>query len=115
MRLCWNNLIKSLAKEGLETDLLHMTSKEQNIRRIFTKFLCFSSLSHRSTTNAFAHVLAGSNESFQRIKFPLYTPRLFDRQREGLQVSNMKPFVFDSALVDSLDIARHDHLNRLSR
>ena len=85
MRLCWNNLIKSSAKEGLETDLLHMTSKEQNIRRIFTKFLCFSSLSHRSTTNAFAHFLAGSNESFQRIKFPLYTPRPFDRKEKDFK------------------------------
>ena len=85
MRLCWNNLIKSLAKEGLETDLLHMTSKEQNIRRIFTKFLCFSSLSHRPTTNAFAHFLARSNESIQRIEFPLYTPRPFDRKEKDFK------------------------------
>ena len=47
-----------------------------------------------------------SHESYQRIKFPLYTPR-----PHNYHVSDMKPFVFDSVIVDPLDIARGDQMD----
>ena len=64
----------------------------------------------RSTANSFAHELEGSYESYQRIKFPLYTPRPHNCKEKDYHVSDMKPFVFDSALVDPLDIARRDQM-----
>ena len=84
-----DNLLKgrNSAKELLRTDLLHMTTKEQNIHKEniqSTEFLCSSSLSYWFTANSFAHELEGSHESYQRIKFPLYTSRPHNWQREGL-------------------------------
>ena len=76
-----DNLLKASAEELLRTDLLHMTTKEQNIHK---KYLCFNSLSYLFTANSFVHELEGSYESYQRIKFPLYTPRPHNWQRKGL-------------------------------
>ena len=67
-----DNLLKASADELLRTDLLHMTTKEQNIHKEYLPN--FNVLvSHWFTANSFAHELEGSYESYQRIKFPLYT------------------------------------------
>ena len=90
-----DNLLKASAVELRRTDLLHMTTKKQNIheeylpnsyRQIF--------LSHWFTANSFAHELEGSYESYQRIKFPLYTPRPHNWQREGLPRVRHEAFCF---------------------
>ena len=57
-----DNLLEASAEELLRTDLLHMTTKEQNIHNEYTEFLCFSSLSYWFTANSFAHQLEGSYE-----------------------------------------------------
>ena len=54
--------------------------------------------------------MEGSYESYQKIKFPLYTPRPHNWQREGLLCVGHEAFVCDSALVDPLDIARRDQM-----
>ena len=69
-----DNLLKASAEELLRTDLLHMTTKEQNIHKEYLP----------NSANSFAHELDGSYENYQRIKFPLYTPRPHNWQREGL-------------------------------
>ena len=65
------------------------------------------------TANSFAHEFEGSHESYQRIKEKEIDYTLLDLitgNEKDYHVSDMKPFVFDSALVDPLDIARRDQM-----
>ena len=48
--------------------------------------------------------MEGSNESDKRIKFPLYTTRPHNWQRDGL------PRVEHDAVVDPMDVARRDYM-----
>ena len=98
-----DNLLKASAEELLGADLLHMTTKKQIMHKKYSEFLCINSLSHRFTANLFAHEFERSNKSSQGIKSRSTLLNL-------INVSDMKPFVFDSALVDPLDIARRDQM-----
>ena len=73
-----DNLLKASAEELLSTDLLHMTTKEQNNHKEYLPD-SYVLVRYRTglppTANSFAHELKGSYESYQRIKFPLYTPK----------------------------------------
>ena len=71
-----DNLLKASAEELLRTDLLHMTTKEQNMHKEY--------LPNSYVLVHYRTGLQGSHESYQRIKFPLYTPRPHNWQREGL-------------------------------
>ena len=79
-----DNLLKASAKELLRTDLLHMTSKEQNTHEEYP--VDSYVLVHYRT------VLAWSYESYQRIKFPIYTSRPYNWQREGLSCIRHEAF-----------------------
>ena len=57
------------------------------------------------TADSIAHDLEGSNDSDQSIQFPLYTTRPH-------HVSDMKPFDFDSAVVDPMNVVRRDYISR---
>ena len=114
-----DSLLKASAKELLRTDLLHMISEKQNAHKENPWFLRSCSLSHRFTANSFAHVLAWSYESYRRIKFPIYTPRpnsrftlldLITGKEKDYHVSDMKPFVFDSAITNPIDVAQRDRM-----
>ena len=51
----------------------------------------------------------------QRIKFTLYTskPILITGKEVKFYVSHMKPFIFDSAVTDPVDIVRRDYMENL--
>ena len=99
-----DNLLKASAKELFRTDLLHLTTKEQNKHREYS--IDSHVLVHYRTSLPVAQELEGSNEDDQRIQFPLYTTG----KEMDFHVSDMKPFVFDSAVVDPMDVARRDYM-----
>ena len=68
-----DNLLKASAEELLRTDLLHMTTKEQNIHNEFLPDSYVLLHYHTGLPPTRLHELEGSYESYQRIKFPLYT------------------------------------------
>ena len=95
----------------LRTDLLHMTTKEQNIHK---KYLPNSYvLVHyrtglpptrlRTNWKGPMRVIKGLNSRYTFLD-------LITGKEKDYHVSDMKPFVFDSALVDPLDIARRDQM-----
>ena len=57
--------------------------------------------------------MEGSDETYQRVKEKEIDYTLLDLitgKEKDYHVSDMKPFVFDSAIVDPLDIARRDQM-----
>ena len=81
-----DNLLKASAEELLRTDLLHKTTKEQNMHQEYlpNSYVLVYYRTGLPPTRFFQHELEGSHESYQRIKFTLYTPRPHNWQREGL-------------------------------
>ena len=78
-----DNLVKASAEESLRT------TKEQNIHKehlpnSYVLIHYRTGLPPTRLHTNWKHELEGSHESCQRIKFPLYTPRPHNRQREGL-------------------------------
>ena len=106
-----DNLPKASAKELLRNDLLHLTTKEQNKH---TEYAIDSYvLVHYRTglpptrlhTNwkGTMKVIKGSNSRYTLLD-------LKTGKEKDFHVSDMKPFVFDSAVVDPLDVARRDYM-----
>ena len=111
MRDLLDNLLKASAEELLRTDLLHMTTKEQNMHK---EYLPGSSVLLHYRTGLLPtrlhtkwkgpmRVIKGSNFLYTLLD-------LITGKEKDYHVSVMKPFVFDSALVDPLDIARRDQM-----
>ena len=61
-----------------------MTTKEQNIHKEYLPDSYVLVHYRTGLPPTRLHELEGSYESYQRIKFPLYTPRPHNWQREGL-------------------------------
>jgi hypothetical protein len=106
-----DNLLQASARELLRTDQLHLTSKEQNIH---TEYPVNSYvLVHYRTglpptrLHTFWHgpmrVTKGLDSRFTLLD-------LITGKEKDYHVSDMKPFVFDSAIVDPVDVARRDHM-----
>ena len=106
-----DNLLKISAKELLRTDQLHLTSKEQ---KEHTEYLPNSYvLVHYRTSlpptrlHTFwqgpMRVIKGLNSRYTLLD-------LITGKEKDFHVSDMKPFVFDSAVTDPLDVARRDHM-----
>ena len=99
-----DNLLKASAEELLRTDLLHMTTKEQNMHKEYLPDSYV--LVHYRTglpptplhTNwkGPMRVIKGINSRYTLLD-------LITGKEKDYHVSDMKPFVFDSALVDPLD------------
>ena len=101
-----DNLLKASAEELLRTDLLDMTTKEQNMHKEYLPILVHYRTSLPPTrlhTNwkRPMRVIKGLNSRYALLD-------LMTGKEKDYHVSDMKPFVFDSALVDPLDIARRD-------
>ena len=106
-----DNLLKASAEELLRTDLLHMTTKEQNMHKEYLPNSYV--LVHYRTglppprlhTNwkGPMRVVKGLNSRYTFLD-------LITGKEKDYHVSDMKPFVFDSAIVDPLDIARRDQM-----
>ena len=104
-----DNLLKASAKELLRTNLLHMTSKEQEKHKEYLPG-SFVSVHYRTglpPSRLHIYFLERSYESDQRIKFPL---DLMTGKETDFHVSDMKPLVFDSAVTNPQDIARRDRM-----
>ena len=102
-----DNLLKAGAEELLRTDLLHTTTKEQNRQKeylpnYYTLILYRTGL----PTTRLQTKWKVPMRVIKRLN-SLYTLLdLITGKEKDYHVSDMKPFVFDSALVDPLDIAR---------
>ena len=105
-----DSLLKASAKELLRTDLLHMTSKEQDLTKLELNsyvLVHYRSGSPPSRLHTFwrgpMQVISGDN--------PRYLLRdLVTHKEKEYHVSDMKLFNFDPSTTDPLDIARRDHL-----
>ena len=106
-----DNLLKASAKELLRTDLLHMTMSEQN-----------KHTEYEPDSYVLVHYRTGSPPTRlhtywrgpMRVANGLYSQcvllDIITGKEKIFHVSDMKPFVFDPAVVDPLDIARRDHM-----
>ena len=106
-----DNLLKASAKELLRTDLLHMTNKEQNIHKEYlpNSYVLVHYRTGLPPTRLHTfwrgpmRVIKGFDSRYTLLD-------LITGKEKDYHVSDMKPFIFDSALVDPLDIARRDHM-----
>ena len=106
-----DNLLKASAEELLRTDLLHMTTKEQINHKEYlpNSYVLVHYLTGLPPTRLHTswkgpmRVLKGLNSRHTLLD-------LITSKEKDYHLSYMKPFVFDSALVDPLDIARRDQM-----
>ena len=104
-----DNLLKTSAEELLRTDLLHMTTKERNIHKEYwpNSYVLVHYRTDLPPTRLHMswkgpmRVIKGLNSRYTLLD-------LITGKEKDYHVSAMKLFVFDSALVDPLDIARRD-------
>ena len=109
--LMQDNLLKASAKELLRTDLLHLTSKEQNVHKeypidsyVLVHYRTGLPPSRLHTPwQGPMRVIKGFNSRYTLLD-------LITGKEKDYHVSDMKPFVFDSATTDPLDIARRDQM-----
>ena len=106
-----DNLLEASAKELLRTDLLHMTMSEQN-----------KHIEYEPDSYVLVHYRTGSPPTRlhtywrgpMRVANGLNSKYvlldLLSGKEKVFHVSDMKPFVFDPAVVDPLDIARRDYM-----
>ena len=106
-----DNLLKASAKELLRTDLLHLTTKEQNKHTEYAidSYVLVHYRTGLPPTRLHTSwkgpmkVIKGLNSRYTLLD--LITGKEMD-----FHVSDMKPFVFDSAVVDPMDVARRDYM-----
>ena len=107
-----DNLLIASADELLRTDLQHKTTKEQNIHKVYLpnsyvldhyRTGLLPTRLHRNWKGPM-RVIKGLNSRYTLLD-------LITGKEKDYHVSDMKPFVFDSALVDPLDIARRDQFS----
>ena len=99
-----DNLLKASAEELLSTDLLHMTTEEQNIHKeylpdsyVLVHYRTGLPPTHLHTNwKGPMRVIKGLNSRYTLLD-------LITGKEKDYDVSDMKPFVFDSTLVDPLD------------
>ena len=106
-----DNLLEASAEELLRTNLLHMTTKEQNIHKEY--LLDSYVLIHYRTGLPPTRLHTNWKDPMRVIKELNSRYILLDLisgKEKDYHVSDMKPFVFDSTLVDPLDIARRDQM-----
>jgi hypothetical protein len=106
-----DNLLKASAKELLRTDLLHQASKDTFEHKEFLPN-SYVLVHHRSGApptrlHTFwrgpMRVISGNNS-----RYKLYD--LITHKEHTFHTSDMKQFLFDSAITDPLDVARRDHM-----
>ena len=113
-----DNLLKASAEELLRTDLLHITTTEQNMHKEYlpNSYLLVHYRTGLPPTRLHTYWKAPMRAiGDQRIKFTLYTskPILITGKEVKFYVSHMKPFIFDSAETDPVDIVRRDYMENL--
>ena len=106
-----DNLLKASAAELLRTDTLRLTTKELNEHTVYLP-----------DTHVLVHYRTGSPptrlHTYWRGPMKVLKGRdsryklldLITLKEKEFHVSDMKPFVFDAALTDPLDVARRDNM-----
>ena len=103
-----DNLLKASAKESLRTDLLHLITKEVN-----------KHTEYAIDSYALVHCRTGlpPTRLHTSWKRPMKVIKGFNSRYTLLDLINgkdrdfhMNPFVFDSAVVDPMDVARRDYM-----
>ena len=103
-----DNLLKTSAKELLRTDLLHMTMSEQNKHTEYEPDSYV--LVHYRTDSPPTRLHTHWRGPLRVVNSKYVLLDLLTGKEKVFHVSDMKTFVFDSAVVDPLDIARRDHM-----
>ena len=106
-----DSLLKTSAKELLRTDLLHLTSKEIETHKEFKQnsYVLVHYRTGLPPTRLHTYwrgpmrVVSGLNSRYVLLD-------LITGKEKVYHVSDMKPFVFDPAIVDPVDIARRDYM-----
>ena len=108
-----DNLLKAPDKKLLRTDLLHMTMSEQ-IKHTEYEPDSYSYVLVRYRTGSPPPCLhnywRGAMTVVNGLNYRYVILDLFTGEEKVFRVSDMKPFVFDPAVVDLLDIPRRDHM-----
>ena len=106
-----DNLLKASAEELLRTDLLHMTTKEQNSHKEYLpdSYVLVHYRTGLPPTRLHTN-WKGPMRVIKGLNFRYTLLDLITGKEKDYHVSDMKPFVFDSAIVDPLDIARRDQM-----
>ena len=105
------NLLQASAKELLRTDNLHQSFTEQFQHKEFTPdsyvLVHYRSGAPPSRLHTFwrgpMRVVSGKNSRYTLVD-------LVTHQEKVYHTSDMKPFIFDPAITDPLDVARRDHM-----
>ena len=111
MLLMQDNLLKASAKELLRTDLLYMTSREQKPNKEYPvdSYVLVHYRTGLPPTRLHTfwygpmRVTKGLNSRFTLLD-------LIIGKEKDYHVSDMKPFVFDSAITHPIDVARRDRM-----
>ena len=106
-----HNLLNASAKELLRTDLLHLASKDIFEHKEFLPdsyvLVHYRTGGPPTRLHTFwrgpMRVISGNNS-----RYKLYD--LVTHKEKEFHTSDMKQFLFDSALTDPLDVARRDHM-----
>ena len=107
-----DNLLKASAEVLLRTDLLHKTTEEQNMHKEYLPN-SYVLVHYRTglpptrlhtSWKGLMRVIKGLNSRYTLLD-------VITGKEKDYHVSDMKPFVFDSAIVDSFDIARFHRKN----
>ena len=106
-----DSLLKASAKELLRTDLLHQTQSQinQHVEYLPDSFVLVHYRDGSPPSRLHTHwrgplkVVSGNNS-----RYTLYD--LITQKSSVYHVSNMKPFLYDPAITDPLDVARRDHM-----
>ena len=106
-----DNLLKASAEELLRTDLLHMTTKEQNIHKEYlpNSFILVHYRTGLPQTRLHTN-WKGPMRVIKELNSRYTLIDLITGKEKDYHVPDMTPFVFDSALVDPLNIARLDQM-----
>ena len=106
-----SNLLKVAAKELLRTDQLHLQQKDKLERREFlpNSYVLVHYRTGLPPTRLHTH-WRGPMKVISGVKSRYTLLDLITGKEKDFHVSDMKPFVFDSAVTDPLDVARRDHM-----
>ena len=106
-----DNLLKASAVELLRTCLLHMTTKQQNIHKEYLPNSYVLGHYRTGLPPTRLHTnWKGPMRVIKGLNFRYTLLDLITGKEKDYHVSDMKPYVYDSALVDPPDIARRDQM-----
>jgi Integrase core domain len=105
-----DSLLKASAKELLRKDLLHTTSKEQDLTEFEPNSYVLVHYRSGAPPSQLHTFLRGPMQVISVGNSRYLLRDLVTHQEKEYHVSDMRPFIFDPSTTNPLDIARRDHL-----